>query len=98
MRAARVEIMRQAFPNKLVSSFEDGPPRQITRLWHAVDWALHDGKNLEQLWVAFYPHSADSPDLDELEKQMIEGAARWNYERELPAILNLQHAGPYNNR
>ena len=95
MRDAYLRIVRQAFPKKLVSNFADGLPGQ-TRLWHAVDWALHGGKNLERLWVAFYPDSADSSDIKELEKQMIYRAAQWNYGRGLMALLNKNHAAPWN--
>ena len=80
-----LKIGLAAFPDQLVSNFSrkgPGSPGQLTRLYHAVDWALHGGMDLEYLWVSFLPNG------DHQENQMIGAAKQWNRENSRPPMLN----------
>ena len=85
-------IMRglKAFPRPLVDSFRSKKPgpRSDLRLRHAVDWALHGGRNLAHLWVAFLPGIAH------LEAELIRAAIRWRKKYVLPPLLNREDPGP----
>ena len=84
-------VTQEAFPSCLADKFQQ-KVRQKTRLWHAVDWALHGGEGLHALWVAFLPESHEllkgTTCLACAETDLTIACNTWNAKHGYPKLLN----------
>ena len=81
----------RAFPPEVLDAYNKSHPwsRPNARYKAAVDWALHGGSDLANLFVVVAPMVlADAKDLPVVEKALQSAADAWNRKRGLPSLYN----------